>query len=95
MDAGNSLSTDANRDEPASVPDVTELGQTYISREQAIEAAKRLVAKYEQLDDIERVDIAGAAKEAFLPSRVLLTPEMSEDDPEYTTAPADFSTCNI
>ena len=65
-----------------------------ISREKAIEAAKQLVAKYEQLELGAKVDIAVAAKDAFAPSSVLPVLEMSEDDPAYTTAPADFSTCD-
>ena len=63
------------------------------SKEQAIEAAKRLVVKYEQLDLEAKVDIAADVKETFAPPSILLIPEMSEDDPAYSTTPADLSTC--
>ena len=65
-------------------PDVIEI---QLSKEQAIEAAKQLVEKYERLDIEAKIDLANDVKVAFAP------PEISKDDPAYTTAPADFSTC--
>ena len=73
---------------PPDYPPIVDVhGDSSLSKEQAIEAAKRLVAKYEQLDLEAKVDIAADVKVAFAP------PEISEDDPAYTTAPADFSIC--
>ena len=43
--------------------------------------------KYERLDLEAKIDIANDVQAEFGPS------EISEDDPAYTTAPADFSTC--
>ena len=64
-----------------------------ISREQAIEVAKQLVEKYEKLDDDDRINVADATTDILSP-RILLTPEMDEEDPAYSTAPADFTTKN-
>ena len=65
-----------------------------ISREQAIEVAKQLVEKYEKLNKDARIDVADATTDILSPRRVLLSPEMDEDDPAYSTAPADFTTKN-
>ena len=68
-----------------SPPDVhKDLG---LSKEQAIKTAKQLLERYERLDTEEKIDLANDVKVAFAP------PEISKDDPAYTTAPADFSTC--
>ena len=56
-----------------------------ISRKQAIEVARRLVEKYEKLDDDDRINVADATSDILTP-RILLTPEMDEDDPAYTHA---------
>ena len=64
------------------------------SREQAIETARRLVEKLEKLDDNDNV--AGTISHILWTTtpRMLLTPEMDEDDPAYSTAHADFTTKN-
>ena len=58
-----------------------------LSKEQAIEAAKQLVEMYERLDLEAKIDLVNDVRVAFAPL------EISEDDPAYSTAPADFSTC--
>ena len=67
-------------------------GDILISREQAIETAKRLVEKYEKLDDNVKIDVIDAAKDMLPPEKIHLSPEMDEDDPAYSMAPADFTT---
>ena len=85
-----------NKIEPASIeqPPTAEL----FSKEQATDIARRLVEGLEKLDND---DVAGTisrilwtSKPAKPDVRILLTPEMSEDDPAYTTAEADFTTKN-
>jgi hypothetical protein len=94
-EVANALHSGGKRHNKIEQPPTAEL----VPKEQAVETARRLVERLEKLDDND--DVAGTISHILWTStpakpdvRILLTPEMDEDDPAYSTADADFTTKN-